>query len=215
MLPKTVSGEVMSELTTTTRSRFVLVAAVIVATFILLSLWHAIDARGPMARARGLMPTIGAQKIERPLPAEVAQMELELPDGERIKLADLPPDRLVFLNLWATWCEPCVREIPSMLRLSREIKNPRFSMVAVSYDEEWKAVTSFFRSFLGGLPKELVLARDPVGENPNSLRLRLGTEKLPETWVIRDGQLLSRFVNERDWMDPAIVEYFERLLEAP
>jgi hypothetical protein len=67
---------------------------------------------------------------------------------------------------------------------------------------------------MGGLPKELILARDPVGENPGSLRLAMGTEKLPETWVIRNGQILSRFVNERDWMDPAIVEYFERLLEA-
>ena len=60
----------------------------------------------------------------------------------------------------------------------------------------------------------MILTRDPVGENPGSLRLKLGTEKLPETWVIRDGQLLARFVNERDWMDPAIVEYFKRLLEA-
>ena len=101
-----------------------------------------------------------------------------------------------------------------MLQLSRELRSTRFSMVAVSYDEDWKTVQDFFRGFLGGLPKEMTLTRDPIGENPGSLRLSLGTEKLPETWVIRDGQLLARFVNERDWMDPAIVEYFKRLLEA-
>jgi cytochrome c biogenesis protein CcmG/thiol:disulfide interchange protein DsbE len=210
MLPQ----DPMSEPRTTTRSRFVFLATLVVACSMIASLWQAIDARGPMARARGLMPSIGAQKVERPLPSAVAEMKLELPGGGVIRLADLPPDRLVFLNLWATWCEPCVREIPSMLQLSREIRHPRFSMVAVSYDEDWKTVVDFFRGFLGGLPKELTLARDPIGENPGSLRLALGTEKLPETWVIRGGQILSRFVNERDWMDPAIVEYFERLLEA-
>jgi cytochrome c biogenesis protein CcmG/thiol:disulfide interchange protein DsbE len=210
MLPRSL----MSKPPATTRSRFVFLATLVVACSMIASLWQAIDARGPMARARGLMPSIGAQKVDRPLPTVVADMELELPGSGKIRLADLPPDRLVFLNLWATWCEPCVREIPSMLRLSREIRHPRFSMVAVSYDEDWKTVQDFFRGFLGGLPKELTLARDPHGENPGSLRLALGTEKLPETWVIRDGQLLSRFVSERDWMDPAIVEYFERLLEA-
>ena len=196
------------------RSRYVLIATVVVATCILIALWQAVDARGPLARARGLMPSIGAQKVDRAIPKAVAEMKLDLPDGTKIRLADLPPDRLVFLNLWATWCEPCVREIPSMLQLSRELRSTRFSMVAVSYDEDWKTVQDFFRGFLGGLPKEMTLTRDPIGENPGSLRLSLGTEKLPETWVIRDGQLLARFVNERDWMDPAIVEYFKRLLEA-
>ena len=204
----------MSDPGTPTRSRYVLVATVVVACCILVSLWQAVDARGPLARARALMPSIGAQKVDRPIPKAVAEMPLELPGGKSIRLMDLPPDRLVFLNLWATWCEPCVREIPSMLELSRELRSSNFSMVAVSYDERWKTVQDFFRGFLGGLPKEMILARDPVGENPGSMRLMLGTEKLPETWVIRDGRILARFVNERDWMDPAIVEYFKRLLEA-
>lgn len=214
MLPRLFWREDMSDLGTPTRSRFVLVATLVVASCILVSLWQAVDARGPLARARALMPSIGAQKVDRPLPQPVSEMLLSLPGGKKIRLADLPPDRLVFLNLWATWCEPCVREIPSMLQLSRELRSSRFSMVAVSYDEDWKTIQEFFRGFLGGLPKEMILTRDPVGENPGSLRLMLGTEKLPETWVIRDGHLLARFVNERDWMDPAIVEYFKRLLEA-
>ena len=204
----------MSKSGTPTRSRYVLLATLVVACCILLALWQAVDARGPLARARGLMPSIGAQKVDRPLPDAVAKMQLDLPRGDKIRLADLTSGRLVFLNFWATWCEPCVREIPSMLELSRELRGTRFSMVAVSYDDDWRTIQDFFRGFLGGLPKEMTLTRDPVGENPGSVRLMLGTEKLPETWVIRDGQLLARFVNERDWMDPAIVEYFKRLLEA-
>ena len=204
----------MSNSATPMRSRYVLIATLGVACSILLALWHAVDARGPLARARALMPSIGAQKVDRPLPKAVAEMRLDLPGNQQIRLADLPPERLVFLNLWATWCEPCVREIPSMLELSRELRGTQFSMVAVSYDENWKTVQDFFRGFLGGLPKEMTLVRDPIGENPGSLRLMLGSEKLPETWIIRDGRLIARFVNERDWMDPAIVEYFKRLLES-
>ena len=128
MLPRLLWREVMSDPGTPTRSRYVLVATLVVASCILVSLWQAVDARGPLARARGLMPSIGAQKVDRPLPKAVAEMRLDLPDGKNIRLMDLPPDRLVFLNLWATWCEPCVREIPSMLQLSRELRSSRFSI---------------------------------------------------------------------------------------
>ena len=67
---------------------------------------------------------------------------------------------------------------------------------------------------VGGLPREIDLAIDPRGEEAGSLRLKFGTQKLPETYVIVDGQVLARFVNERDWTEPAMVEYFQRLLES-
>ena len=86
-------------------------------------------------------------------------------------------------------------------------------MVGVSYDDGWKTLLDFFRRMVGGMPREIDIAIDPVGEEPGSLRLHFGTRKLPETYVIVDGHVLARFVNERDWTDPAMVEYFQRLLE--
>jgi thiol-disulfide isomerase/thioredoxin len=187
--------------------------------FVCAQLWMAIAERGPEARARALMPTVGAQWLDEPLPEALAQMPLErVPGGTDqgpIFLGSVPGDTLVFLNLWATWCEPCVRELPSMLKLGRELRSRHFLMLAVSYDEQWATVTAFFRRVLGGMPRELTLARDPHADSEEkTLRVALGTRKLPETYVIRNGRILARFVNERDWVEPAMVEYFKRLLEA-
>ncbi len=66
---------------------------------------------------------------------------------------------------------------------------------------------------MGGVPRELRLARDPITEESGMLRTSFGTYKLPETYVIRNGRVLARFVNARRWTDDTIVEYFERLLE--
>ena len=99
-----------------------------------------------------------------------------------------------------------------MRALARKLAGKKFAMVAVSYDEDWETILGFF----GGAPKDFHVWRDPKEDDtgPNqTLRMKFGTEKLPETWVIRNGQVLARFIGERDWTDGSIVEYFERLLE--
>ena len=202
-----------------TRRVFLTAAGSALALFVMVQLWMAVAEQGPEARARALMPTVGAQWLDEPLPPALAQMPLELPPGSNgltmTTLAQVPEDTLVFLNLWATWCEPCVRELPSMLKLGRELRSQHFLMLAVSYDETWEPVTRWFKKHMRGLPTELMLARDPhADDEAKTLRLALGTRKLPETYVIRNGRVLARFVNARDWVEPAMIEYFKRMLEA-
>lgn len=202
------------------RQVFASLVAIALGLFVLLQSWSAIEARGPGARVRELMPAVGAVAIDRPMSLEMATFPLELPPtagqpARRMTLGDFPPDTILFVNFWATWCEPCVREIPSMLSLKRELGSSRFQMIAISYDESWEDLLTFFRRFTGGLPRELRLARDPATEEAETLRMVFGTRKLPETWIVRNGQVLARFVNERNWVDEAIVEYFQRLLETP
>ena len=199
------------------RRAFVTVAALVIGVYILLMTWSAIEARGPAARVKELMPVIGAQIVDRPMTALEANYPLEAGDPNEVaapsRLGDLPRDTLIFLNFWATWCEPCVAELPSMIRLRREMAGRPFMMVAVSYDESWEDVERFFGRVMGGVPRELVLARDPSEDEQAMLRTSFGTHKLPETYVIFNGRVLSRFVNAREWTDPTIVEYFERLTE--
>ena len=197
---------------------FVRFAASALAIFVLFQLWATVASRGPEARVRELMPAVGAELVDRPLNPEQLDYLLTRPVGSSdaaLRLKDFEPGQIIFLNFWATWCEPCVREMPSMLALKRTLGDRRFAMVAVSYDESDAELLTFFRRFTGGLPREIMVARDPVGDDAGNLRLSFGTQKLPETYVIRDGQILARFVNERDWTDPAMVEYFQRLLESP
>lgn len=201
------------------RRLYVVVAVATLALFLLLRLWTSIRASGPEARARQLMPAIGAEVVDRPLSRDLATFQLETPPGrsrESVRLGDFPDDAVVVLNFWATWCRPCIQELPSLLELSQEIRDRRFIMLAVSYDESWEGIRRFFREAVGRMPRRLRLARDPQarGGEGRTLRAAFGTQKLPETWVIRDGRVLARFVNARDWAQPSMIEYFRRLLES-
>ncbi len=197
------------------RRTFVTFAALAIGLTLLLGIWAAIVQSGPEARMKELMPIIDARAIDLPMTQELATYPLEAPPrGETTRtLADYPPGTVLFVNFWASWCGPCVREIPSMLRLKRELADPRFVMVAVSYDDGWDPLRQFFRQFPEGFPREIDVLRDASAEPGVMLRSRFGTDKVPETYVIKDGRILARFINERNWMEPAILEYFQRLME--
>ena len=201
------------------RRAYVYFSAFLLVVAIVLLAAQAIQRSGPEYRIRSLMPTIRAQVVDEPLEPATAGHVLEMPParaGDKPAsfgtLDGLSKDTLIFLNFWASFCQPCVQELPSMRSLARKLAGKKFAMVAVSYDEDWETILDFF----GGAPKDFHVWRDPKDEDtgPNqSLRMKFGTEKLPETWIIRNGQVISRFVGERDWTDESIVEYFERLLE--
>lgn len=173
-----------------------------------------VEQRTPQARAEAMLTEIGGLAVHRPLPQELADYPLEGVNGQGppVRLGDLK-GKTVFLNYWATWCEPCIREIPSMLALARELPRSQFRMVAVSYDDSWEPVVSFFNQYTGGLPPELLLARDAKGQDEGSLRLRMGTEKLPETYIVRDGMILHKFISNHDWADPRKKAYFRMMTQ--
>lgn len=188
---------------------------ILAVTFIVLFLFaytqiaEVVERRTPQARAEAMLTEIGGLAVHRPLPKELADYPLESVNGkgEPIRLGELR-GKTVFLNYWATWCEPCIREIPSMLALARELPRSQFRMLAVSYDDSWEPVVSFFNQYTGGLPPELLLARDPKGQDEGSHRLKMGTEKLPETYIVRDGMILHKFISNHDWADPRKKAYF-------
>jgi thiol-disulfide isomerase/thioredoxin len=150
--------------------------------------------------------------------AAAPPITLERPDGTPLPLGELK-GRVLFVNFWATWCPPCVEEMPSMLALGRELtsKYPdRFRMVAVSVDEGWPEVVQFFR---GALPAEALVARDrdlaatkayycaARGSCPENF-------KFPETYIVdADGKVVAYMVGPRDWTDPAARRVLERIIE--
>ncbi len=151
--------------------------------------------------------------------ANVAPPPLSLPlaDGGRVTLADATGEVLV-VNFWATWCPPCRDEMPSMLRLGRELaeRHPgRFKMVAVSVDESWDAVKEFFG---GVMPPATTVALDVDQEVTRAwyCAARGGCPdsfKFPETYVVdRTGRLVAYMVGPRDWSDPAARTFLEKLI---
>ena len=133
--------------------------------------------------------------------------DLEAMSGGQVSLASLA-DKVVFLNFWATWCPPCVDEMPSMMRLHQKFAaHPRFAMLAVSADEEWDAVRRFFAEKTPGFSVLL----DRKGE----IARQYGTEKFPETYIIVNGKLTGWIVGPRDWATWYAEAYVESLLSSP
>lgn len=136
--------------------------------------------------------------------------DFTLPDlsGRRHTLSQYR-GKVIFLNLWATWCPPCREEMPGMQKLYRELAGSDFVMLAVSEDADGAAAVEPFVRELG-LTFPVLL--DPVGNLPH----RLGITGYPETFVIdRHGNIVRHFVGPYDWTDPRYVEYFRSLINAP
>lgn len=94
------------------------------------------------------------------------------------------------VHFWATWCAPCVEELPGLLAASRAEGVP---VVAVT-DEPWPVVAAWFD---GGVPAGVV--HDPTGEAAR----RWKVSGLPDTFVVSEGRLVGRMGGPRDWSSPA------------
>lgn len=110
--------------------------------------------------------------------------------------------KVVLLNFWASWCAPCVEELPSLLQLHHE--NPDIVVLAVSIDEDPDAYTSFIRN----RHVDLITVRDPSQSAANLFH----TDMWPETYVIdRNGVIRRKFIGAADWSDPEVRNYLKSL----
>jgi cytochrome c biogenesis protein CcmG/thiol:disulfide interchange protein DsbE len=128
--------------------------------------------------------------------------EFTVTDGaQTVDLASLR-GHVVVLNFWATWCVPCIEEVPSLVRLQQRL--PQVKVVAISSDEE----AAVYRQFLTTNGVDFLTVRDPSSRIPKLY----GTIKIPETYVIdRQGILRRKFVSAQNWTDPEIVDYLSKL----
>ena len=126
-------------------------------------------------------------------------------DGRTVDL-DSYRGKVVVLNFWATWCPPCVAEMPSLERLHRALGPEGLAVVTVSTDEDEAALRSFVSQYALTLP----VLRDPGGRGPAS---RYRTTGYPETFVLdRTGRLLQHTVGPDEWDSPQRFDYFRGLL---
>jgi cytochrome c biogenesis protein CcmG, thiol:disulfide interchange protein DsbE len=112
--------------------------------------------------------------------------------------------QVVVLNFWATWCAPCVEEVPSLVEMQRRMKSKGVTVVAVSVDADQNA----YKQFIQDHNVNLLTVRDP---DQKSSQL-YGTFKFPETYVIdRNGIMRRKFIGAVDWTDPEVTEFLSRL----
>ncbi|GAB4176967.1 MAG: hypothetical protein OHK0024_14550 [Thalassobaculales bacterium] len=164
-----------------------------------------------------LLAAAGAGASEPPLSGQVRQFsfyETPVPApetgfrdeaGNALSLADFR-GRVVLLNLWATWCAPCVREMPSLDRLQAALGGEDFVVLALSSDRGGAgAVRPFFDRL--GLAR-LGVYLDPGGAMPRALQVK----GLPTTFLIdRDARLLGAYLGPAEWDSPeaiALIRHF-------
>ena len=125
-------------------------------------------------------------------------------DSDRKVSLDEFRGKVVVLNFWATWCPPCIDEMPSLVQMQARMKNKGVEVVAVSVDAD----PSAYQSFLKAHNVDLLTVRDPDQKSNNLY----GTFKFPETYIIdRQGILRRKFIGAIDWGTPEIVDYLTKL----
>ena len=131
-----------------------------------------------------------------------------LPDlnGKMVSLADYR-GRVILLNIWATWCAPCVEEMPSMEKLHQELKNENFVILAASIDESGADVV---RPFM----KKHKLNFPALIDSAGILTRLYGTSGVPESFIIdKQGRILEEIIGPRNWFAPGALSYFRSLIQ--
>lgn len=136
--------------------------------------------------------------------------DFTLPDlqGNKVQLSALR-GQVVFINIWATWCPPCIEEMPTMQRLYNRLHGRGLEILAISIDALGAQVVGpFMQQYQLTFPALL----DPTG----SMERRYRTGGVPESFVVdQQGRLVEKVVGPRDWAHPQVMVMFERLLAAP
>jgi peroxiredoxin len=134
--------------------------------------------------------------------------DFTLPDleGRMISLSSFK-GKVVIVNIWATWCPPCVAEIPSLNKLYKMFKDEGLELLAVSVDEGGKsAVEKFIKNKNISFPVLL----DPDGMVAGLYR----TTGVPESFMVKkDGTIDNKIQGAIDWTSPRVIEYFQNLLK--
>jgi thiol-disulfide isomerase/thioredoxin len=126
-------------------------------------------------------------------------------DGRTLELSELR-GKLVLVNLWATWCEPCLREMPSLERLQSRL-GARITVLAVSEDRGGNKTVEPFIAKIG--LKSVKIYIDPKSEVGHAF----GARGLPTSFLIdREGRVLGRVEGAAEWDSPKILGVLEPLL---
>jgi len=123
-------------------------------------------------------------------------------DGARTVQLSSYRGKVVVLNFWATWCAPCIEEIPYLNKLQQQM--PQVVVLGVDMGED----DGSYRQFLADNRVGFLTIRD-AQQHSNAL---YGTSRPPETYVIdRNGQIRRKFIGPQDWTSAEIVNYLSHL----
>src|SRR5690606_5726762 len=138
----------------------------------------------------------------RPAPA----FTLPTAGGEQVSLADYR-GKAVFVHFWATWCPPCVHEIPDFLEFARTQRGKPVHFIAISLDDAWPTALKILAE--KSLPPNVSSVLDVESKVPDSF----GSFQFPETYLISaDQRIIGKYVGAQDWQSHPIQAALEHAL---
>jgi len=127
---------------------------------------------------------------------QVPELQFKHGSGRAVSISQWR-GKVVLLNLWATWCAPCRKEMPDLNALQVELGGPDFEVVAVSIDRQGVPASKKFLDQVG--VKSLALYVDETGKISRDLR----ATGLPVTLLIgKDGTIIGRLLGPAHWASP-------------
>jgi len=132
-----------------------------------------------------------------------AAPDFTVQDSDRtVALHDLH-GKVIVLNFWTSWCEPCIVEMPSLMQLQKQMA-PKVIVVGISTDEDDRAYHNFLRRY----NIDFLTVRDPDRKSADIY----GTTGQPETFIIDSkGVLRRKLVGAQNWTSPEILDYLQKL----
>jgi peroxiredoxin len=159
---------------------------------------------GSIAAVLILLALTGCYSGSRPPRIGTAAPDFTVHDADHTVTLSQFKGQVVVLNFWATWCPPCIEEMPSLVQMQQRMKAKGVTVLAVSVDVD----DSNYRRFLKDHSVNLLSVRD-ADQKSNNL---YGTFKFPETYVIdRNGVVRRKFIGAVDWTGADVIDYLGRL----
>ncbi|MEP6717388.1 MAG: TlpA disulfide reductase family protein [Terriglobia bacterium] len=125
-------------------------------------------------------------------------------NGKQVTVSDFG-GKLLLLNFWATWCPPCIEEIPGLNEMARQLGPKGLVILGVSVDKDENA----YKQFLAKNPLAYLTARDPA----EKINLSYGTIQYPESYLIdRNGRVIEKYISSQAWAAPQMINHVQSLL---
>jgi peroxiredoxin len=113
--------------------------------------------------------------------------------------------KVVLVNFWATWCPPCLEEMPSMEQLQRRMANQPFAILGLSVDSSWEPVNRFMQQHQLTIPV--------YADFDKEISTRYGTIVYPETYILdKKGRVAYKVIGPRDWLSAETLKFLDVLL---
>ena len=136
----------------------------------------------------------------------ISDLKFKDDEGREISFSDFQ-NKVLLVNFWATWCAPCIKEMPSLDRLKRKI-NKNFDVIAVSVDRDGlKKVKDFFN-------ENKITNLGKYFDTKNSLAKEMNLIGLPTSFFInKKGDLIGYFQGDMEWDNNTVIEFINYLIK--